>query len=164
MAGHLNTIGNRQFVKAKYKQNLAAGEKLSGAEFEMTFDEYPDISVLIRSTQLAANGTADVEDFGPMGMKFTQHGPYENNGEIAVTAVETITGAALAVIKDIVKEKKYVTVRVRATPESTAGISPDSLDQKYEDCKLRSDVIDLSTEDTAALVKPAMTIIYNWKD
>ncbi|HHY0551948.1 TPA: hypothetical protein ACVU5P_004267 [Vibrio parahaemolyticus] len=164
MAGHLNAIGNRQFIKAKYKQNLAAGEKLSGAEFEMTIDEYPDVSVLIRSTQFAAVGRADVEDFGPMGLKYNQHGPYENSGEIAATAVETIYGDVLKCIKQIVMNKEYVTVRVRATPESTAGLSPAALDQKYEDCKIRSDVVDLSTEDTAALVKPAFTIVYNWKD
>lgn len=162
--GHFNSFGNKGFVKSKYKQNVAAGEKLTGAEFEMTFDEYPELSVLIRSTQFAAMGRADVEDFGPMGLKFVQHGAIENSGEIAVTCVETISGKVLSAIQDIVWNKKYVTVRIRATPESTAGVSPDSLKQKLEDCKIRSEPVDLSTEDTAALVKPSITIMYNWKD
>lgn len=159
---HFNSFGNPKFLKAKFKQNFAAGEKLNGAEFEMTIDEYPDVAVLIRTAQFGGIGRADVEDFGPMGMKFTQHGPIENSGELACTAVETIEGDVARIFKQIVWNKEYVTVRMRATPESKAGLSPDALKRKYMYCKIRSDVVDVSTEDTAALVKPAFTIIYNW--
>lgn len=164
MSGHFNSVGNMAYLKTKFSQNLSAGEKLSGAEFEMRIEEYPGLTVLIRSTQFPAMGRADIEDFGPMGLNFTQHGPLENKGEIAVTAVETISGPVLAAIRDIVKNKKYVTITIRATPESMAGESSNSLKFRLSHCKLRSDVVDLSTEDTAALVKPAFTIVYNWVD
>ncbi|UTM60414.1 baseplate protein (plasmid) [Photobacterium sp. CCB-ST2H9] len=164
MSGHFNSRGNTAFLKVKFDQNLSAGEKLSGAEFEMTIDQYPEISVLIRSTQIGAMGRSDVEDFGPMGMKFVQHGPLENSGEIACTAVETIAGPVLRMLQKVVKNKEYLDITIRATPESTAGISAEGAAHRYEHCKLRSDVIDLSTEDQAALVKPPFTIVYNWKD
>ena len=164
MAGHFNTTGDMSFLKTKFNQNLQAGEKLMGAEFEMICEEYPELTVLIRSTQFPAMGRADVEDFGPMGLNFTQHGALENKGEITVVAVETIAGAVLKAIRTIVKNKQYVTLAIRSTPESTAGASAEPLKFKLSHCKLRSDVVEWSTEDTAALVKPSMTIVYNWVD
>lgn len=162
MSGPFNSKGDINYLHQKFNKNLAAGEKLKGYEFEMTIDQYPEISVLIRSTQIAAMGRADVEDFGPMGLKFVEHGALENSGEIAVTAVETLTGATLGMIRNIVKNKEYVDINIKATPESTSGKTVDALKHRYEHCKIRSDVIDLATEDQAALVKPAMTIVYNW--
>lgn len=156
--------GDTNYLKQKLNQNIAAGEKLSGAEFEMRIDQYPDLMVLIRSTQLGAMGRADMEDFGPMGLKVNQYGPLENSGEIAVTAVETITGRVLDAIRDAVKNKRYLDVTIRATPESASGGTAAPLKFRYEYCKIRSDVIDLSTEDQTAFVKPAMTIVYNWCD
>ncbi|MEC6832962.1 baseplate protein [Photobacterium toruni] len=164
MSGHFNSRGDTSFLKQKFNMNMAAGEKLAGHEFEMSIDQYPDVNILIRSTQLAAMGRSDVEDFGPMGLKFTQHGALENSGEIAVTCAETITGRALSMVRDVIKNKRYIDINIRATPESLSGASPAALKQRLEHCKLRCDVVDLSTEDQAALVKPSLTIIYNWID
>ena len=164
MSGHFNTRGDTGFLKNKFNLNLSAGEKLMGHEFEMAIDQYPDVNVLVRSTQFAAMGRSDVEDFGPMGLKFTQHGALENSGEITVTCAETLTGRALAMVRDIIKHKKYIDITIRSTPESTSGGSAAALKQRLEYCKLRCDAVDLSTEDQASLVKPSMTIVYNWID
>lgn len=163
-SGHFNTRGDTNFLKMKYTQNLAAGEKLQGHEFEMSVDEYPDLTVVVRSTQFPAMGRSDVEDFGQMGLKFNQHGALENSGEIAVTCVETIGGRVLEMMREIVKNKQYVNITIRSTPESLSGVSPKPLKFKLSHCKLRSDVIELSTEDQATLVKPAITVVYNWVD
>ena len=78
MPGHTNTKADLGLLRNKFRKNIDAGEKLLGAEFEMVFDGYPDLTVLIRTAQMPAMGRADVEDFGPMGLNFTQHGPLEN--------------------------------------------------------------------------------------
>lgn len=164
MAGFSNAAGNVGYLKQKLVKNVNAGEKWVGTEFEMTFEEYPDLSVLIRSTQMPAMGRSDVEDFGPMGLGFTQQGVLENKGEIAVTAAETITGKVLEMLRNIVKNKEMVTVRIKATPESTSGTGATSHAFRLQYVKVRSDAIDLSTEDSAAIVKPSMTLQYNWFD
>ena len=164
MSGHFNTQGNLGLLKTKFNQNLAAGEKLMGFEYEMVIDGYNDLTVLIRSSQMPALGREDVEDFGEMGMKFSQYGALQNSGQIAVTAVETITGRVLSALKEVVTNKKYVNITIRATPESMAGNSAPSLVTRLLHCKFASDAIDLSTEDTTALVKPSINITYNWID
>lgn len=164
MPGHINTRGNIGFLKKNYQKNMAAGEKLSSAEFEMTFDRYPNLSVLVRSTQIPSIGRAEVEDFGPQGLKFTQQGPYENSGEITVNVVETIKGDVLAAVYDMVINKKYENLTIKPTPESLAGGAPKGTAWRLEDCKLRCDAIDLATEDVTSLVKPSITITYNWKE
>lgn len=164
MSGHSNTKGNMSYVKQRFRNNLNAGEKLSGSEFEMVFNGNSNMTVLIRTTQLPPQGRADMEDFGPMGMKFTQHGALENSGEITVTAVETITGVVVPFITDLVRNKKYVDITIRPTPESLNGKSPSKTTCILEHCKLRCDAIDFSTEDVSVLVKPSMTIVYNWSE
>lgn len=164
MPGHSNSRGNIGFLKSRYQKNMAAGEKLSAAEFEMTIDGYPNFSVLVRSAQIPAIGRAEIEDFGPNGLKFVQQGPYENSGEVTVQAVETLKGEVLKSVYDIVINKKYVHINIQPTPESLAGSAPSGTAWRMEDCKLRSDAVDQSTEDVTALVKPSITITYNWKE
>ncbi|MCG6387496.1 baseplate protein [Vibrio fluvialis] len=164
MSGFLDAIGNEPYLKAKFLKNVAAGEKASAAEFKMTIEEYPKVEVLVRTTQFPAMGRTDVEDFGQMGMGINQQGPIENKGEIAVTCVETLTGPVIGMMRDIVRNKRYVTVKIEATPESTLGQAVDDLKFRLLMCKLRSDAIDLSTEDTSALIKPSITVQYNWVD
>ncbi|HIF9347106.1 TPA: hypothetical protein ACX6RX_003217 [Photobacterium damselae] len=164
MSGFYDAKGDIGYLKSKFNLNLAAGEKLAGHEFEMNIDQYPEVSILIRSAQLAAMGRSDIEDFAPMGLKFIQHGALENSGEITATSVETIKGSALKMMRDIVKNKKYVDITIRATPESLSGGSPAALIGRYEHCKLRSDVVEFSTEDQAALVRVPFTIQYNWQE
>lgn len=164
MAGYHNSNGDTKFLKQKFLKNVAAGEKMMGTEFEMKIEEYPDLTVLIRSTQFPAMGRSDVEDNGQMGMGFVQNGVLENKGEIAVTVVETITGTVLEMLRKVVREKQYLTISIESTPESTTGKGAKSHSFKLEHTKIRSDAIDLSTEDTAALVKPSLTLQYNWCD
>ena len=162
MSGHSNTKGQMSYVKQRFRNNLNAGEKMSGAEFEMVFGNNSNMTVLVRTSQLPQQGRGDVEDFGPMGMKFTQHGALENSGEITASCVETITGVVVPFITDLVRNKKYIDVTIRPTPESLNGKSPTNTTCRLEHCKIRCDAIDLATEDVQALVKPNMTIIYNW--
>ena len=164
MSGHENTKGNLGYLKKHYNQNKSMGEKAQAFEFKMTVKGYESWSVLCRSTQWPAMGRADVEDFGAAGLKFTQHGALENSGEMAITAVETVKGHMLRDLRKIVKNKEYVDITIELTPESTNGTPGEGQKITMNDCKLRSDAIDLSTEDTAALVKPSMTAVYNFLD
>lgn len=157
-------MGNEPYLKAKFLKNQAAGEKAFAAEFEMTIDEYPEISVLVRTAQYPAMGRTDVEDFGQMGLGVVMQGPLENKGEIAITCVDTLNGPVIGMMRDIIRNKKYVTVNIQATPESKAGLAVKHHKFRLSMCKLRSDAIDLATEDAAALVKPSITVQYNWVD
>lgn len=80
--GHNNTKGNRKFIKGRYTANAAKGERLVSSEFQLTFAGYEDISVLVRTSQIPEMTREDVEDYGPNGVKFNQHGPIRNSGEI----------------------------------------------------------------------------------
>lgn len=162
MSGHFNARGDVGFLKENFNRNLGAGEKLIGSEFWMDIHGYKNISVLIRATQIPEMARQDVEDVGPMGLTFNQHGTLKNNGEITVSCVETLEGAVSAAVIDMVRNKKYVDITIRATPESLSGVSSPSLIRKLGHCKIYCEAIDLATEDNTALVKPSLRIVYNW--
>ncbi|WMM35436.1 baseplate [Escherichia phage vB_EcoM-813R1] len=84
--GHNNTKGNRKFIKGRYTANAAKGERLVSSEFQLTFAGHEDISVLVRTSQIPEMTREDVEDYGPNGVKFNQHGPIRNSGEIRSSA------------------------------------------------------------------------------
>lgn len=163
-SGHFNSRGNVGFLREKYDRNRLAGEKLIGAEFEMNFEGYQNLGVLVRSTQMPEMARQDVEDVGPMGLLFNQHGSLKNSGEIQVQCVETITGAVSAMVIALVKTKNYVNITIKASPESLSGAAPASLVRRMSDCKIYCDQVDMSTEDNAALVRPSLRIVYNWVD
>ncbi|HCW1469903.1 TPA: baseplate protein, partial [Escherichia coli] len=96
--GHNNTKGNRKFIKGRYTANAAKGERLVSSEFQLTFAGHEDISVLVRTSQIPEMTRENVEDYGPNGVKFNQHGPIRNSGEIQVQCVETIEGDILQFI------------------------------------------------------------------
>lgn len=79
--GHNNTKGNRKFIKGRYTANAAKGERLVSSEFQLTFAGHEDISVLVRTSQIPEMTREDVEDYGPNGVKFNQHGPIRNSGK-----------------------------------------------------------------------------------
>lgn len=164
MPGHQNTIGRKGYLKKKYESNKAAGEKLGGTEFSMNFPEYPNISVLVRTTQIPMMQREDVEDYGPNGMKFSQYGPLTNSGEIQVQCVETITGEVCKMIVDVVANKKYQDITLQAAAESLSGEAVSAHKFEMLDCKIACDQIDLSTEDVTVLVRPSLRITYNWVD
>jgi hypothetical protein len=164
MSGHSNTKGDTGFLKKQYTQNKSLGEKAMAFEFKLTVKGYPNWSVLCRSTQWPAMGRSDVEDFGASGLKFVQHGALENSGEVSIMCVETIKGDIIKDMREIIRTKKYVDLVLELTPESTSGKAGEGQTIDLLDCKLRSDVIEFSTEDQAALVKPTITAIFNYID
>jgi len=162
MAGHSNAVGNAAYLKTQYTANKSMGEKLIGSEFKMTIVGEEELSALIRTAQLPERTREDVEDYGPNGMKFNQHGPIRNSGEMPCQCVETITGKMLQFIKDAVNNKSYFDVIVAAASESLGGIAPDALTVTLSDCKIYVDGVDLSYEDVTALVRPNLRIVYNF--
>ncbi|WP_035604481.1 hypothetical protein [Edwardsiella tarda] len=162
MSGFFNSRGDVGFLAQNFNRNLAAGEKLNGSEFWMDIHGHEDISVLIRTTQIPELAREGVEDTGPMGLKFNQYGTLKNSGEITANCVETLEGAVTATVINLVKNKTYVDITIRATPESMGGVSSPALIRKLSHCTIGCDQVDFSTEDTTALVKPSLKITYNW--
>ncbi|HHR5658144.1 baseplate protein [Enterobacter hormaechei] len=166
--GHSNTKGNKAFLKNRYTANVAKGEKLVSSEFELTFAGYEGLSVLVRTAQIPEMTREDVEDYGPNGLKFNQHGPIRNSGELQVQCVETIEGEILSFIKQRIAAKDYVDITMAATPESKAtgiaGVKSPATTIEMLDCKIYSDAVDMSTEDVTAVVRPPLRIVYNWID
>lgn len=163
MAGFENNKVNRPYMKDMYIKNKQAGEKLLANNFRLVIEGFEDLEVLVRSTQYPAMGYADAEDFARGGLTMVQAGSLENSGEITVTATETIKGDVLKTLKDIILNKMYVDIKLHTEAESLGGAIPFS-SCKMLDCKLRSDAIEFSVEDPAALVKPSFTIKYGWVD
>ena len=134
--------------------------------FQLTFAGHEDISVLVRTSQIPEMTREDVEDYGPNGVKFNQHGPIRNSGEIQVQCVETIEGDILQFIKDRIAAKDYVDITMAATPESKSSgvnaVTKAATTIEMLDCKIYSDAIDFSTEDVTAAVRPSLRIVYNW--
>lgn len=163
MSGFANTKADTAFLKSRFNKNVAAGEKLIGSEYWMTFKGYENLSVLVRSTQIPEMTREDVEDFAPGGMKFNQHGTLRNSGEFQVTCAETIEGTVLAAVKDLVYGKKYIEVTVQAAAESNGG-DHKGLIRNYSHCKIYSDAVDFSSEDVTTVVRPTLRIVYNWAE
>ncbi len=162
--GHFNAKGNLGFLKQRFEQNRSQGEKLSGAEFWLTIQEYPNISALVRTTQHPEMAREALEDFGPGGLKFVQHGTLKNSGEITIQCVETITGEVAKMIKKAVVNKEYVTITLQSTPESSNGNSPASLKTNFLHCLIACEQIDFASEDVTSFVRPSLRITYNWID
>ncbi|EKS6507014.1 MULTISPECIES: baseplate protein [Enterobacteriaceae] len=161
MSGFANTKADTAFLKSRFNKNIAAGEKLIGSEFWMTFKGYDNLSILVRSTQIPEMTREDVEDFGPGGMKFNQHGTLRNSGEYQVTCAETIDGTVLAAVKELVYGKKYIEVTVQAAAESNSG-DHKGLIRTFSHCKIYSDAVDFSSEDVTTVVRPTLRVVYNW--
>ncbi|CAH3932495.1 TPA: baseplate protein [Serratia marcescens] len=161
MSGFGNTKADVGFMKKRFNQNLAAGEKLIGSEYWMVIKGYENLSILIRTAQLPEMTREDMEDVAPGGMKFNQHGALRNSGETQVQCVETITGDVLAAVKDMVFGKKYVDITISAAAESNGG-DHKGLTRSLLHCKVYSEAVDLSSEDVTVAVRPSLRIVYNW--
>ncbi|HEY3591748.1 MAG TPA: baseplate protein [Buttiauxella sp.] len=162
MSGHFNARGDMGMLKQNYNRNKAAGEKLMGYEFEVSFAGYPELTVLVRTMQIPERSRENVEDNGPSGLKFSQYGALKNNGEIQLQCVDTLQGAVSAMIVKCVQERKYIDITLKATPESLSGLTPPAHKTELSDCMIACDQVDFSTEDTAVLVKPSLRITYNF--
>lgn len=154
--------GNVGFLKKAYKQDKALGQKLKGYEFKLTIEGYEHLTPMVRSAQFPAIKRTPVEDKGAMGVSVPSHGALENSGEITITFIETVKGDLLKALRQIIVNGEEPKITMEATPESTAGEAPKSLIFEMEDCLLACDAIDGSTEDTAALLKPSVTVTYGW--
>ena len=163
MSGFANTAPNMAFLKQRYNQNKAAGEKLISAEYWMTIKGYENLSVLIRSTQFPEMTREDVEDVAPSGVKFNQHGVLRNSGEFQVSCVETITGAVFAAVKDLVRNKRYVEIVIQAAAESNNG-DDAGVTRTFSDCKVYCDAIDMASDDVTTAVRPSLRVVYNWSE
>ena len=161
MANIANVQQSVPLVKNSYKSLLSMGEGAKGDDFRMTIEGYSDIEYLVQATQLPAIKREMIESKGPHGVMFNQAGNFVNAQDVTITFKEVITGKALEVIRDWVKEKKYLTVTIALISES----APESVTANsvvLEDAWLEIDAVDLSVDDTASLVKPAGTIHGNW--
>lgn len=163
MTGFANSKPNMSFLKQRLNQNIAAGEKLISSEYWMTIKGYENISVLIRSTQFPEMTREDVEDVGPGGMKFNQHGPLRNSGEFQVSCVETIEGDVFKAVREWVREKKYLDITISAASESKGGEN-GGITRSFTHCKIYCDAVDLSSEDVTTAVRPSLRIVYSWAE
>ncbi|CAM3956338.1 baseplate protein [Serratia silvae] len=161
MSGFGNTKADVGFLKKRLNQNIAVGEKLVNSEYWMTIKGYENLSILIRTAQLPEMTREDVEDVAPGGMKFNQHGPLRNSGEIQVQCVETITGDVLNSVRDMVFNKRYVDITISTTAESHGGEAKGHT-RNMEHCKVYCDATDLASEDVTAVVRPSLRIVYSW--
>nr|WP_225312451.1 hypothetical protein [Salmonella sp.] len=95
-------------------------------------------------------------------MKFASTDHYTNSPvEFQVTCAETIEGAVLAAVKQMVYGKEYLEITLQAAAESNSG-NHKGLIRTYSHCKVYSDAVDFSSEDVTAVV--LLRIVYNWAE
>jgi hypothetical protein len=155
-------IGNKNFVKKIYKLEKAIGAKLKGNEFKFTIEGYEHLTAMFRTSQYPKTQREVIDEKGFGGVGAPEYGALQNSGEITVTAVENVKGDLLTMLREVIEAGKEVNCTMESMPESTAGVSAPSLVFEMEDCMLVSDAFDGSTDDTAAMVKPSITITYGW--
>jgi len=163
MPGFSNAKANLGFVKSRYNMNKAAGEKLIGSDYWLIIKGYEKLSILVRTVQLPEITREDVEDVAPGGAKFSQHGPFRNSGETQVQCVETIEGDVLKAVRDLVFNKRYVDIDLYLSSESKGGPG-DTPVCSMEDVKIYCDAVDFASEDTTAVVRPSLRLVYNWHE
>jgi len=161
MANIKTQRANVSLVKRSYKNLLAMGEGINGADFRMIFEGYPDMEFLVQMTQLPGIKRETIESKGPHGVGFKQQGNVINSDDITVTFKEVVTGKAYEFLRDVVLNKKYLDIILSLVSET----APDGLPATsvmLEDCWIEIDGTDLSVEDGTTIVKPNGTIHYNW--
>lgn len=155
--------GNIDTFRQSYNKLVAKGEGLLGTDFKMTIENYPDITILVQSTQIPPFNREMVETYGPHGVRFLQQGNWNNAGEMPITFKEVIKGETYQMIRDWIVNKRYLKVTLEMSPESLpSGVPP--LKFTMHDCWLNIDGVDLSVEDRAAIVRPAGTLYANFID
>lgn len=161
MANIKDVVGNVPIIKKGYRKLLSLGEGVASDEFIMTFEGYPDMRFLVQTTQLPALVRENIESYGPQGVQFNQQGRFKNAQDVPISFKETIHGHAYDFLRDLVTNKKYITVKLTTAGESYLdGNQHTAL--RMEDCWLEFEGVDLSVEDGASLVRPNGTIHANW--
>ena len=163
MSGFSNTKSDAGFLKKRFNQHVAAGERLISSEYWMRIKGYEHLSILIATTQLPEMTREDVETYVPGGMKFNQHGPIRNSGEFQVTCTETIKGDVFKAVRQMVVGKEYLDIEFAAAAESNSG-GDDGFKRTYSHCKVYSDAIDFDAEGVTTAVRPTLRIVYNWAE
>lgn len=161
MANISGVMGNISKIRHGYRKLLALGEGVVSDEFIMTIEGNTDIRYLVQSTQLPALVRETVESYGPFGVQFNQTGRYKNAQDVPISFKEVITGKAYEFLRELVREKKYVEIRLALSGESFPTSVPSN-SIVMEDCWIELEGVDLSVEDGTALVRPAGTIHANW--
>ncbi|MBE6441322.1 MAG: hypothetical protein E7022_03185 [Desulfovibrio desulfuricans] len=161
MANISDVHGNVPVIKKGYKKLLGLGEGVASDEFIMTFEGNSDMRFLVQSTQLPALLRENIESYGPQGVQFNQQGRFKNAQDVPITFKETIKGHTYQFIRDLVANKRYITIKLTTAGESFLdGNSHTAL--RLEDCWIELEGVDLSVEDGATLVRPSGTIHANW--
>lgn len=156
-----DVYGNVPKLKQNYKKLLGLGEGVTSDEFIMTFEGNNDVRYLVQSTQIPALQREVIETRGPFGVQFNQQGVYKNMQDISITFKETIKGHAYAFLRDLVVNKRYITIKLTLAGESfPTGNAFDGL--VLEDCWIELEAADLSVEDSGTLIRPSGTIHANW--
>ena len=161
MANIHDVYGNVSTIKKSYKRLLGLGEGVASDEFIMEFEGNSDVRFLVQSTQLPALMRENIESYGPFGVQFNQQGRFKNAQDISITFKETIKGHAYQFLRDLVKNKKYITIKLTTAGESFLG-GNNYTGVLLEDSWLEIEGVDLSVEDGASLVRPSGTIHANW--
>lgn len=146
--------------KRSLNKFVALGEKATADDFVMKIYEFPDLEFLIQAAQMPPIKREMVEIVGPHGIQVQQQGKIINAGELPITFIETIYGHALAVVKEWVRDKLYLTITLGLVSEGEP-ISGPNTSVTLEGCWLESEAIELSVDDNAPL-KPTGTLHYNW--
>lgn len=161
MANIHDVYGNVPVIKRGYKKLLGLGEGLVSDEFIMEFEGNSNVRFLVQSTQLPALMRENIESYGPQGVQFNQQGRFKNAQDISITFKETIKGHVYAYLRDLVTNKKYVTIKLTAAGESFLnGNSFNAV--RLEDCWIEMEAAEFSVEDGASLVRPSGTLHANW--
>ena len=151
---------NVPLVKRSWSRFISLGEKAKADDFRMTFDGYPNLEFLVQTANMPPIKREMVEIVGPHGVQVQQQGKIINAHEVPVTFIETVSGIVLGTLRNWVKEKKYLTVKIAPVSEAQP-ISVRWNTAVFEQTWIESDAIEFSTEDNAPL-KPACTLHVNW--
>lgn len=148
--------GNVGLLQSSYDNTVSLGERLTGEEYYMKVVEYPDLRYLVKSTQIPAHAREVIELFGELGVQVAQQGRYKNMVELPVAFTETIKGHLYKAMREMVAEKKYVTIEIGLYGESHATPEEQHL-FTIHNAWIELDGCDLSAEDSA-LLAPSGTI------
>lgn len=161
MANISGVFGNIPKIRTGYRKLLSLGEGAVADEYILTIEGYDDLRYLCQTFQIPPMIRENIESFGPHGVQFNQMGRFKNAQDIPISFKEVISGKAYQVLREWVKEKKYLTVKLGLTGESYPTSTPYN-SWLLEDCWIELEGVDLSVEDGATLVKPTGTLHANW--
>lgn len=160
--GNISDVaGNIKKIRQGYRKLLALGEGVAADEFILTVEGYADLRYLIQSTQFPALIRETIESYGPQGVQFNQQGRYKNAQDVPITFKEVIKGTAYKALRDWVKNKKYLEVKIGLAGESFPTSNANTT-VTLEDCWIELEGVDLSVEDGGTLVRPSGTLHANW--